>query len=322
MLKYNEFKNGLEDGKEFFVYLFEGEDAFFRERALTLLKNKFVQEPDLNYLAFNEEVELDKLLSSLNGLPFMSQKRLTAVREFYPKQDIFKKGLKEYLENPSSSSILCVLNEKPCEALKKFDSVCVVDCSKADAGIIVRWIKAECNKYGVAIEAETAKELCDYCLSDMTRIELEVSKLCAYKKDEGVINKSDLDELVSRDYEYKIYQMTDYIATKKFDLALSVIKDMMGKGEAAQVILVSVYNYFRRLLHAAISGLDESELAKAFGIKEFAAKKIKQQAAAFKKRALKQAVDALIDADYKIKSGQVDADGCMWLTVFKIMTDN
>ena len=97
-MKFNEFKNGLEDGKEFFVYLFEGEDAFFRERALTLLKNKFVQEPDLNYLVLGEEVELDRLLSSLNGFPFMSEKRLTAVREFYPKQDIFKKGLKEYLE--------------------------------------------------------------------------------------------------------------------------------------------------------------------------------------------------------------------------------
>ena len=321
-MKFNEFKSGLEDGKCFSVYLLEGEDAFFRERALTLLKNKFVQEPELNYVAFGEDVDLDNLLSSLDGFPFMSQKRLTAVREFYPKQDFFKKGLKGYLENPSDSSIFVILNEKPCEALKKFDTVCVVDCSKADAAIIVRWIKAECNKNGVAIEAETAKELCDYCLSDMTRIELEVNKLCAYARDAGVINKSDLDELVSRDYEYKIYQMTDYIATKKFDFALSIIKDMLGKGEAAQVILVSVYNYFRRLLHAAISGLTEAELAKAFGIKEFAAKKIKQQAGAFKKRSLKQAVDALTDADYKIKSGQADADERMWLTVFKIMTDN
>ena len=321
-MKFNEFKNGLEGGREFSVYLFEGEDAFFRERALTLLKNKFVQEPDLNYLVLGEEVELDRLLSSLNGFPFMSEKRLTAVREFYPKQELFKKGLKQYLENPSSSSILCILNEKPCEALKKFDCVCVVECAKADSSVIVRWIKAECDKNGVSIDAQTAKELCDYCLSDMTRIELEVNKLCAYKKDEGVIEIADLDELVSRDYEYKIYQMTDYIATKKFDLALSVIKDMMGKGEAAQVILVSIYNYFRRLLHAAISGLDESELAKAFNIKEFAAKKIMQQAGAFKKRALKRAVDALIDADYKTKSGQADADECMWLTVFKIMTEN
>ena len=41
-MKYAEFKNGLESGDVFSVYLFEGEDAFFRERGLSLLKNKFV----------------------------------------------------------------------------------------------------------------------------------------------------------------------------------------------------------------------------------------------------------------------------------------
>lgn len=320
-MKYHEFKNGLEDGKAFSVYLFEGEDAFFRERGLSLLKSKFVSEPDLNYVTLGSDCTIEELLSSLDGYPFMSEKRLTCIREFYPKQDFFKKGLKGYLENPSDCSILAVLNEKPCDALKKFSTVNVVDCSKADAGLLVKYVKGECQKQGITIDGETAKELCDYCLADMTRIELEVKKLCAYALDTGVIKKSDLEELVSRDYEYKIYQMTDYIANKKFDLALSVIKDMLGKGEASQVILIAVYNYFRRLLHAAISGMNENQLANAFGIKDFAARKIKQQAGAFKKRALKQAVDALIDADYKIKSGQADADERTWLTIFKIMTD-
>lgn len=320
-MKYTEFKSGLENGKPFSVYLFEGKDAFFRERGLALLKNRFVQEPELNYVVLDEDLTVEKLVASLNGYPFMSEKRLTAVREFYPKQDFFKKGLKEYLENPSEFGILAILNEKPCEALKKFSSVCIVDCGKADKSILVRWIKAECSKLGLTIDAETASELCDYCLSDMTRIELEVQKLCAYALDKGVIEKSDLKEIVNRDNEYKIYQMTDYIATKQFDLALSVIKDMLGKGEASQVILVSIYNYFRRLLHASISNMDDAQLSKAFGVESYAVKKIKKQAQAFKKRSLKLAVDALIDADYKVKSGKAEIDSRMWLTVFKIMTD-
>ncbi len=321
-MKYTEFKNGLEDGKAFSVYLFEGEDAFFRERGLTLLKNKFVSEPSLNYVVLEDDVSLDTLLSSLEGFPFLSEKRLTCVREFYPKQEFFKKGFASYLENPSEQSILAILNEKPCDALKKYPCVEVVDCSKADYTLLVRWIKAQCEKQGIKIEAETAKNLCDYCLCDMTRIETEVNKLCAYVLEEKVITQNDIDTLVSRDTEYKIYQMTDYIATKKFDLALAVITEMLGKGEASQVILVSIYNYFRKLLHAAISGLSEKELAIELNVKEFAARKIKQQSSVFKKRALKMAVDMLTDTDYKIKSGQAEADERMWLAVFKIMTDN
>lgn len=321
VLKYTEFKNGLESGEAFSVYLFEGEDTYFRERGLSLLKNKFVTEPSLNFTCLGADVELSELLTSLEGFPFMSEKRLTVVREFYPKSDFFKSGLKEYLENPSPTSVLAILNEKPCESLKKFSSVSVVECNKQDVSLLVKWIKAECGRAGVAIDGETAKNLAEYCLSDMTRIETETNKLISYVGNGGMIDKVVLDEMVARDTEYKIYELTDYIAKKKFDLALSVIRDMLSKGETMQRIIVSVYNYYRRLLLTAISDKTVAELAVAFGIKEYAARKTKEQSSMFLKRSLKSAVDALTEADYRTKSGLNDADEMAWLTIFKIMTE-
>ena len=321
VLKYTEFKSQVESGSAFSVYLFEGEDVFFRERGLSLLKNKFVQEPDLNFVSLDSTVSVGDLTASLNGYPFLSEKRLTVVREFYPKQEYFKSGLKSYLDNPSTSSIFAILNEKSCETLKKHPSVCLVECNKADPQLIVRYVKAECIKGGVTIDGETARLLGEYCSFDMTRIETETKKLVAYVGEGGVIQKSSLSEMVARDTEYKIYEMTDYIGKKKFDLALTVIKDMMSKGETPQRILVSVYNYFRRLLHASISGKTAGELAVVFGVKEFAAKKTIEQASMFKKRSLKNAVDMLTELDYKIKSGKIDALDGLWLSIFKIMMD-
>ncbi len=320
-MKYTEFKNGLESGNAFSVYLFEGEDAYFRERGLSLLKNKFVTEPSLNFTCFTSDVEVSELLSSLEGFPFMSEKRLTVVREFYPKSDYLKNGLKDYLENPSATSIFVILNEKPCESLKKFSSVCVVECNKQDSALLVKWIKAECGKLNVSIDGETAKNLAEYCSLDMTRIETETNKLISYVGNGQAIDKTALDEMVARDTEYKIYELTDYIGKKKFDLALSVIRDMLFKGETMQRITVSVYNYYRRLLFSAISDKTVADLASAFGIKEYAAKKTKEQSSMFLKRSLKRAVDILTEADYRTKSGLNDADETAWLTLFRIMTD-
>ena len=320
-MKYVEFKNGLENGQTFSAYLFEGEDAFFRERGLNLLKSKFVSNPELNFTVLEPDCENDELISSLSAYPFMSEKRLVVIREYYPKQDALKKGLTKYMESPADFSVLAIINEKPCEPLKKISGINFVDCNRADASVLVRWIKAECSNNGVNIQAETAKQIADYCLSDMTRIENETKKLCSYIGSGGEITAQAVDLMVARDTEYKVYEMTDYIAKKKFDLALTVIKDMMGKGETPQRILTAVYNYYRRLLHSAISDMEVTELAQVFGIKEFAAKKTKEQASLFKKRALKSAVDALTDADFKIKSGLIDADEVTWITIFKIMTD-
>ena len=74
-MNYSDFKNGLENGKVFPIYLFEGDDAFFRERALVLLKNKYLNEPQLNLAVFEgDKLSVSDVLSSLNAYPFMSEK--------------------------------------------------------------------------------------------------------------------------------------------------------------------------------------------------------------------------------------------------------
>jgi DNA polymerase-3 subunit delta len=276
----------------------------------------------LNFVSFGGDVSLGDLLTSLEGYPFMSEKRLTVVREFYPKADFIKKGLGEFIDNPSSTSMLVILNEKACEPLKKYKSVCVVDCAKQDVYLLIKWIRAECGRANVNIDGETAKLLAEYCSCDMTRIETETAKLIAYVGDGGSIDKQAVDEMVAKDTEHKIYELTGYIGKKKFDLALQVIRDMVSKGETMQRIIVYIYNYYRRLLLTAISDRTVGELATAFGITETGARKTKEQAQMFKKRALKNAVDALTETDYKIKSGQNDADEMAWITIFKIMTEN
>ncbi len=320
-MKYLDFKNGLNAGQEYAIYLFEGEDAFFRESGVSLLKNKFISNPELNLVNLQADSDVGEIISSLEGYPFMSQKRMTIIREFYPKQEQLKKGLASYLENPFLSSVLVIINQKSCEQLKKFDSVCMVDCSKADVSLIIRWIKAECQLAGVVIDGETAKLLSEYCLSDMTRIKTETQKLIDYVQDVKEIKLQDVENLVAQDLEYKIYELTDQIGKKNFDKALLMINDMLGKGEQATRLLSYVYNYFRRLLHVSISSMDVQDLAKAFGVKEYAITKMKSQSAMFKKRSLKSAVDMLSDADYKIKSGRCDASDFAYLTIFKILTD-
>ena len=320
-MRYTEFKNGLNNGQEFSIYLFEGEDAFFRESGIALLKSKFIEEPSLNFVNLEPDAHLSQIITSLEGYPFMSPKRMTLIREYYPKQEVFKAGLKNYLENPLSTSMLVIVNEKPCEALKKFSSVCVVDCSKADISLLIKWIKAECFNSNVNIDAETAKLLAEYCLSDMTRIKTETNKLIAFAGANGTITADNVNQLVARDLEYKVYELTDFIGKKNFAKALLVINDMTSKGELASRILSFIYNYFRRLLHVSISDMTNAEIAEAFNVKEYAIAKMKQQSAMFKKKALKNAVDMLCLADYNIKSGLADGENYSYLTIFKIMTE-
>ena len=286
-----------------------------------MLKNKYVQNPDLNYVSLESGASFSDVSSSVYAFPFMSEKRMTVIREYYPDKAQLKGDLKDFLENPPTDSILVIINDKPCEALKKYQTVQCVSCGKADVSTIVKWIKAESSKQGVVIDGERAQLIAEYCLLDMSRIENEVNKLCAYVGEGNTITKEAIEELVYKDAEYKIYEMTDYIGKRDFSKAVTVLTEMLNKGEPAQKLLISVYNYFRRLLHVAISDKPNGELASLLGIKEFAVAKAKQQAKMFSPKSLKKAMDLLIDADYDAKNGKSDDYSGLWLAVFKIMTE-
>ena len=321
MIKFVEFEKTLNSNQEYSVYLFEGEDGYFRSLGLSLLKDKFLSEPNLNLATFEGKEDISGIESSLFSLPFLSNKRFTVVKEFYPDAKTLKGGIGNFINNPSPDAVFIIINEKPCEALKKLKTVLAVDCKKADALTIAKWIKSRCLKEGIEIDGETATTIAKYSLLDMKRVENEVEKLLAYKGYKGKITLSDVEENVYKDSEHKIFNLTDFVGKKQFDNALGTINDMLGKNEPSHKILISITNHFRRLLFTAVSGKTNEELVSLLGISEYTVIKMREQIKYFKTRAIKNAVDYLQDADYKIKSGKMEATIQMWLSVFKIMTE-
>lgn len=318
-MKYVDFKREIENGDCRSAYLFTGEESYFADQGYALLKNKYLSEPSLNLVTFDgASLEISELISSFYAFPFLSEKRITFVKEFYPNIDAISK-LKEALNSSVSDGILIISNTKECKELEKLNTIAVVECKKAEPSEIARIIKAYCSERNVAIDMQTATSLAEYCLCDMVRVQLEMQKLCDYACESGKITEEILDQLVNRDSDYKIYNMTEYIARKQFDLALTVVKEMIESGSAPMLITASIYKHFRELLHVAISGKSDAELMESLGKRDFQIRKLRSQASMFKVRALKSAVDYLVDADVRIKTGQTLESEQLWLSLFTIM---
>ncbi|MBO4262414.1 MAG: hypothetical protein J5903_01370, partial [Clostridia bacterium] len=179
------------------VYLVSGEDAFFRERALKLICERCVKEPDINLTVYNgADVKEDpeKLLSALFSFPFMSEKRVVAVREYYPTSANFA-PLRPYFEDPQETTVFVVVNSASCDVLSKQKGITPVDCSKGDLSLLGGWVSNEAAKAGLAITPRAAANLIDLCDYDMTRINGETEKLISYAADKGEITEDDVSEI-------------------------------------------------------------------------------------------------------------------------------
>lgn len=74
------------------------------------------------------------------------------------------------------------------------------------------------------------------------------------------------------------------------------------------------------MLFSAITPLANSEIADILGVKEFAVKRLKQQAEKFSKIALKDIVLLISQTEFDFKSGKVDGKNACQNLIFKIIS--
>ena len=323
-MKFRDLKKSLAENLQA-VYLIEGEDAFLRENALRLIKERGLQEPDLNLTNLSgQEIKQDPelFLTAVQSYPFMSDKRYVVVRDYNPTATELKsKVIKRVFQEPIDTSVIVIINSEKCEALKKLEFVTVVDCNKADAPLITSFIRNKALKSGVVVSNEAINLLLEYCSMDLTRTNSELEKLLSFVGENAEISKEQVELLVNKDTDFEVYEFTEAVATKNFDKSFEILSELAQKNQDKQRLFISIYYHFRRLLHACLSKGTIKELAESLSVKEFVAKKAREQASKFKAKRLKQICDKLSYYDGAFKSGEISVDTALFNSVLSAMME-
>ncbi len=314
-MKYVDFRKFTDENGALPIYLFEGEEVYFREKGEGLLKGRFLQDSTLDYAAFEGNTlkgeKIKALVEAVNCFPFLSQKRLVKVTEFYPTEKEYEAYLKELFENPPTDSILMIFNsgkgKTGAAALAKKPNVTYVDCARADEETIKRWIYLTCKKAGVYADGITCSRLAGYCIFDMARIATETEKLLGYCQALGKEKLDDktVDELVYPDSEYKKYELANALSRKNYSAFMKILKELSLQGYNETELLSSLASYFKGLYEVALCRGNDKEVALTLGLKEYAVKKNREQAAKFTKEALLRFYDLTYGAISRIKCGEL-----------------
>lgn len=317
-MKFVLFKKSLETGPAP-IYLFDGGEEYFKERGEEILKEKYLKEPSLNFSAFHGEnlrgSSLGDLVSAAESFPFMSEKRIVKATDLYPTEKEYESCLKKYFENPLPSTILLIVNTSAakgkCFDLKKAPNVTWVDCSKADEETVLRWIFTQFKRAGITIDTECCERIMQYCLADMARIAGETEKLIAYAGEDKRISSEQVDEIVYRDTDYKIYEMTNSVGSKNYSKYLSVMNELLEKGVDYMTVLNSLCSYFRNMLEILLLNKTDAETAKVLGMKEYAVKMSRRQADNLGAFRVKECFIKLNQTINGIKNGLLSPEGAV-----------
>lgn len=314
-MKYVDFRKFTDEKGARPIYLFEGEEVYFREKGAALLTGRFLKEPTLDFTSFEGSAlkgdRLKTLADAVNCFPFVSEKRFVKVTEFYPTEKEYEFYLKPLFEDPPKDSVLLIVNSgkgrQGSVQLSKKPNVTYVDCGRADEETIKKWIYVTCKRAGVYADGITCGRLAAYCVYDMARIAKETEKLLLYCNAKGAARLTDeiVDEVVYPDSEYKIYELANALSRRNYSAYMRILNELSSKGFDEISLLNSLVYYFKGLYEVSLSRGSDREVAAALGIKEYAAKKNREQAAKFPKGELFRCYESVYGAVSGIKCGEL-----------------
>ncbi len=174
---------------------------------------------------------------------------------------------------------------------------------------LITWLKNLSASKGLNISGETAAYLLRTTGSSMDLLSGEINKLESYLSGQGIITPGLIDQLCAKSLQTKIFDLTAAVGNKNSKTALDIFSNLLLMKESPVMVISMLARQFRLIYQCKTlyhSGLDNSQISKATGQMTFAVKECLRQGSNFTEQELKSALSDCLEADTKIKTGQMN----------------
>ena len=312
------------------VLCFLGEEKFwFNECLLEIEKILFPEGgQDFGKVVFAAQgLEPAVILGELATPPFFGGARLLVIRGLEKATAAVDEALYKGLDRLAAGTYLVLEGDKLdgrrhlAKALEARQAV--VDCAPMKPKQAQEWVVEEGRRQGVAILPQIARTLIERKGTSPGILREEVAKAAVYQGQGGHITAEEWDALIGGATETNIFGMLDGVARGETGRALTLLEQLIRMGEAEMRILYMIGNHLHQLVSALTlrqAGGDVRRLQQELVLHPYTAQKIWEQAKAFDLSYLAKAIERVLRAEYKIKTGQGDPRWELEMAVIDLTT--
>ncbi len=316
-MKFEQLKQSLKQ-QIMPCYLINGGESYLTTHALKMIESSLnISYPDFNKTVFYDNTlkTAKDIVAACEEMPFSDEKRIIIVHDYLNKKNDSEKNIfLNYLKNPNPSTCLVFFSTNKSEFFSTFNSndICVVECEKISMQALQALAMSICNNLNISFTPQALNKLFDYCNYSPTKIVTEITKFSSIPaKNSGVFAGEDVEENVTKDIEYVVFDLTSAITQKNSNKVYLLIQTMLNNKEQPINIISTISNHFRRLFVIARSTNTPNQISQFLNIKEFAVTKYLQQAANFSQKRLKEIFDLCVQTEFMAKSGKLSPDAAL-----------
>jgi DNA polymerase III subunit delta len=326
-LTYGDLESDLAGKKFSPVYLFYGEEDFLAEEASRAVIEHALTADQREFnldVMYGGETDAREIISHASSFPMMSDRRVVLVREMDRLSN--KELLAGYIENPSSTTCLLLLSEKPDFRKKPYTSVRrhgqAFEFKPLYDNQVPEWIARRLKLRGRAIDGEASKILAAYTGTSLRDIQSEIDKLIIFSGDKKVITADDVREVVGMSKEFNVFELQKHIGTKNLGKSVEILDRMLDAGEPPVIIVASLTKYFAsvwKLSGLVRKGASSQEQSRQAGIRPYFLKEYLAVLQRYSLQEIEHAFELLAAADEKIKTTMMDHKQILLMAIIQLV---
>ncbi len=317
-MRYSELKKQIRSGGGALkpAYLVYGQDDYLKSEALKLFKSLV----DGDFKDFNLTViedDIDAALAETNALPMLADFKVIVLTLSSKASEEGVAKLKNYLVTPVDTAILVVSCDSDIAKSLKIRGIESVICSDVTDEEIKEEVVSLLAPTHVMTD-EALGELIIRTRRSFARIVSETNKLKSYSS--GIISKKDVEDMVAADIEYQVFRLTEAVCSKSANQSLEILTALLDSGIKPKVIVDSLYERYRRILHVSLNKSAPNEyFAEQFYISAPAVYYIKRAAENYSQVQLKNICDYLHSLQCDILMGKRSDESAMHEAILQLI---
>ena len=310
------------------VYLVLGEEKYFIERIREAIIEHALDEEsiDLNFASFDMgEFSISEALFEASSFPFFGDRKVVFVQNPFFLTGQRVKGapdhsleeLADYLENPADFSVVVFFapyekldrRKKVTKLLEKMATV--IDVSSPYPNEVSQYIKEIVKERGYQFSDGAFQLFIERTNGNLTQMMHELDKLFMLHMDSKTITIESVRQLVPKTLEQNVFELNTLVLNNQVEASIETYHDLLVQKEEPIKIVALLISQFRLLLQVKIlqkQGYQQSDIAKVLKVHPYRVKLSLQNVRRYDQTLLSEALDYLIDADYKMKTGQIDQE--------------
>ena len=333
-MNYADFMAALAQGDLPHVFLLAGEEPYYTARAEEAILRRLLPVPEERadaLIRYEEMPPIDALTEALETAPFFTDKIVVLVHgaavfragkkkedsddDAVPAKDAGSDRLIDLLADlPAATYVIFTLGAKPDKRRKLYQTVekhgRILESEPVRPWNVEGWLNGRLREMGRSMHPR-ARAFFLNVVGMMQTISLEfldrqLEKLALYT-DSTQFTEDDLRAAFSEMPEVSVFALMDAVSARDVRRALELLARTRADGVHFTVLLALLVRHVRQLWQAKrllVRGTPPKGLGKLMGMHPFIAEKLGRHAKNFSEKTLSDAVLALADADYLLKTGQ------------------